>query len=266
MRRRGGLSSSEIVSSLGGVVEWYDYMLFAFMTPVFSRVFFPSEDKVAGVIVTFGIFAAGYLVRPLGALYWGSTGDRKGRKRTLVASTVLMAVPMALTALLPGHASWGLYAAAGLLALRLLQGFAVGGETAGVIVVLLESAPTGQRGRVESYAQMVIGLGILLSSLLGALATGTLTQTELDAWGWRALYGVGAVLAVGIAWLMQIKVEEPEEFEHQVEPVLLTALLTALSTPKSAVPSPVVHSALCTPAPTPDLVRRCCATNCHLLG
>lgn len=217
MARRGSLSSSEIVSSLGGIVEWYDYMLFAFMTPVFSRVFFPSEDKVAGVIVTFGIFAAGYLVRPLGALYWGSTGDRLGRKRTLVASTALMALPMALTALLPGHAAWGLYAAAALLALRLIQGFAVGGETAGVIVVLLESAAPGQRGRVESYAQMVIGIGILLSSLLGALAAGTLTQAELDAWGWRALYGVGAFLALSIAWLMQKKVEEPEEFEHQVE-------------------------------------------------
>ncbi|MCH2187015.1 MFS transporter, partial [Myxococcota bacterium] len=187
------------------------------MTPVFARVFFPSEDKVAGVIVAFGIFAAGYLIRPLGALYWGSVGDRKGRKRTLIASTVLMALPMALTGLLPGYESWGSYAAMALLALRLVQGFAVGGETAGVIVVLLESAQTGQRGRIESYAQMVIGFGILLSSLLGALATGTLTESEMDTWGWRALYGVGAGLALIVAWLMQRMVEEPEKFEHQLE-------------------------------------------------
>lgn len=217
MARDDKHKTSEIVSALGGIVEWYDYMLFAFMTPVFSRVFFPGEDKVAAVIATFGIFAAGYIVRPLGALYWGSVGDRKGRKHTLVASTALMALPMALTALLPGHASWGIVAAIGLLLLRMIQGLAVGGETAGVIVVLIESAPAGQRGRVGSYSQTVIGGGILLSSLLAALFTGTLAQTQLDSWGWRVLYGIGAVIAVGIAWLMHKKVEEPEDFEDAVK-------------------------------------------------
>ena len=214
MAKRDEHKTSEVVSALGGIVEWYDYMLFAFMTPVFSRVFFPDEDKVTGVIATFGIFAAGYVVRPLGALYWGSVGDRKGRKHTLVASTALMALPMALTAVLPGHASWGLFAAIALLVLRMVQGLAVGGETAGVIVMLIESAPTGERGRIGSYAQTVIGGGILLSSLLAALFTGTLAQSQLDGWGWRVLYGIGASIAVGIAWLMHKKVEEPEDFTH----------------------------------------------------
>ncbi len=204
---------SELVSALGGIAEWYDYMLFAFMTPVFTRVFFPETDRAVGVILTFGVFAGGYIVRPLGALFWGRLGDKRGRKVTLVASTVAMVVPMGLVALLPSYATWGFLAPVLLLLLRMGQGFAVGGETAGVIVLLLESAPPGERGRVGSYSQTVIGGGILLASLLSALLTGTLTAEALDAWGWRALYGLGAAMALAVAWLMQRYVEEPEDFK-----------------------------------------------------
>lgn len=205
---------SEAVSALGGIVEWYDYLLFAFMTPVFSRVFFPESHKTVGIIAGFGVFAAGYVIRPLGALYWGNVGDRKGRKKTLVLSTAAMVPPMVGMAVLPGFETLGLTSAVILVLLRFMQGFAVGGETAGVIVVLMESAKNHERGRVEAYSQMVIGAGILLASLLAALVTATLSQEELDAWGWRLLYGVGAVAAVAIAWLLNRYVVEPEDFKR----------------------------------------------------
>jgi MHS family proline/betaine transporter-like MFS transporter len=182
------------IAALGTVVEWYDFSLYLYLTPVLGRVFFHSQHAS---IRTYGVFAAAYLMRPVGAMFFGHFGDRMGRRFTLVISAGVMAAAMAITALLPSYAQIGPYAGVLLSVLRGLMGFSVGGEYTGVLVYLLEVTGPRRRGYVASWAPATSQIGALLAVGLATLFTAELPTDALDAWGWRVLYGLGALLATG---------------------------------------------------------------------
>jgi MHS family proline/betaine transporter-like MFS transporter len=182
------------IAALGTVVEWYDFSLYLYLTPVLGRVFFHSQNAS---IRTYGVFAAAYLMRPVGAMFFGHFGDRMGRRFTLVISAGVMAAAMAITALLPSYAQIGPYAGVLLSVLRGLMGFSVGGEYTGVLVYLLEVTGPRRRGYVASWAPATSQIGALLAVGLATLFTAELPTDALDAWGWRVLYGLGALLATG---------------------------------------------------------------------
>jgi len=183
------------IAAFGTVVEWYDFSLYLYLTPVMGRVFFHTEHSP---IRTYLVFAIAYLMRPIGAMFFGHFGDRMGRRISLVISAGVMAVAMAITALLPTYAQIGPYAGVLLLLLRALMGFSVGGEYTGILVYLLEVTGPRRRGYVASWAPATSQIGALLAVGLATLFTGQLSDDALDAWGWRVLYGVGALLATGM--------------------------------------------------------------------
>jgi MHS family proline/betaine transporter-like MFS transporter len=150
---------------IGTILEWYDYSLYVYLAPVFAGLFFPSGNQVTSLIATFAVFAAGYLMRPLGAAFFGYYGDTRGRKKALVLRVALMSVPTVGIAVLPTHASIGAAVAVLLVLLRLLQGFSVGGEFSGSIVLLAESARRGRRGFTAAVVAAMGGVGVLLASL-----------------------------------------------------------------------------------------------------
>ncbi|MBL4768147.1 MAG: MFS transporter [Rhodobacteraceae bacterium] len=182
---------------VGNILEWYDFAVYGFFAPILATLFFPSDDPVTSLIAAYGAFAAGFLMRPVGAVIFGHIGDRLGRKRALTLSIVLMAIPSLCIGLLPTYEQIGVTAGVLLVVLRMLQGVAVGGEFTGSIVYLTENAPPGRRGFFASWSLFGANGGILLGSLVGALLSYLLTDMQLHSWGWRLpfLAGVGVAIA-----------------------------------------------------------------------
>lgn len=200
------------VAALSTVVEWYDFTLYLYFATVLSRVFFGGGETA--LLATLAGFAVSYLMRPLGALCFGHLGDRLGRRWMLLASMALMAAAMLATALLPTHAQIGASAGVLLLALRCVMAFSVGGEYTGVVAYLLESAPPRRRGLVTSLASAASEVGALLAVALSALTVALLPPADLDTWGWRIPFFVGAALALLIL-LARSGMHESPEFERQ---------------------------------------------------
>jgi MHS family proline/betaine transporter-like MFS transporter len=203
---------SIIVAALSTAVEWYDFTLYLYFSTVLSRVFFGGGD--ASLIATLGGFALAYLMRPVGAVVFGHIGDRMGRRPMLLLSMLIMSVAMLLTALLPTHAQIGPIAAWLLLLLRCVMGFSVGGEYTGVVAYLLESAPDGRRGLIASLAAAASEVGALLAVAVSALTVSAMSAADLEAWGWRIPFFVGAGLA-GLVWIARSSMQESPDFERQ---------------------------------------------------
>lgn len=218
MQHRGAGASGAMhrrsmwVAALSTVVEWYDFTLYLYFATVLSRVFFGGGETA--LLATLAGFAVSYLMRPLGALCFGHLGDRLGRRWMLLASMALMAAAMLATALLPTHAQIGASAGVLLLALRCVMAFSVGGEYTGVVAYLLESAPPRRRGLVTSLASAASEVGALLAVALSALTVALLPPADLDTWGWRIPFFVGAALALLIL-LARSGMHESPEFERQ---------------------------------------------------
>jgi MHS family proline/betaine transporter-like MFS transporter len=210
---RAGISRGSLaVAAVSTVVEWYDFTLFLYFATVLSRVFFGGGE--GALLMTLAGFAVAYLLRPLGALFFGHIGDRLGRRRTLLASVALMTAAMIATALLPTHAQIGAAAGWLLLALRCVMGFAVGGEYASVVAYLLEGAKPGRRGLVASSASAASEVGALIAVGVSALTVHLLPAPDLDAWGWRIPFLVGGALAIAV-WVARATLEESPDFERQ---------------------------------------------------
>jgi MHS family proline/betaine transporter-like MFS transporter len=203
---------SMIIAGLSTVVEWYDFTLYLYLATVLSRVFFGGGENA--LLATLAGFAVSYLMRPLGALVFGNLGDRFGRRYMLLASMLLMTVAMLATALLPTFESIGATAGVLLLLLRCLMAFSVGGEYTGVVAYLLETAPVRRRGLVTSLASAASEVGALLAVALSALTVALLSTAQLDGWGWRIPFFVGAALA-GAILLARSTMHESPEFERQ---------------------------------------------------
>ncbi|WP_313458476.1 MFS transporter [Stenotrophomonas sp.] len=203
-----------VIAGLSTVVEWYDFTLYLYLATVLSRVFFGGGEEA--LLVTLAGFAVSYLMRPLGALCFGSLGDRIGRRWMLLASMILMTAAMLATALLPTFASIGVSAGVLLLLLRCVMAFSVGGEYTGVVAYLLESAPVRRRGLVTSLASAASEIGALLAVGVSALTVALLSDAQLAAWGWRIPFFVGAALA-GVILVARSTLHESPEFIRQRE-------------------------------------------------
>jgi MHS family proline/betaine transporter-like MFS transporter len=199
------------VAALSTVVEWYDFTLYLYFATVISRVFFGGGG--AGLAATLGGFAVAYLMRPVGAVVLGHIADRHGRRPMLLLSMAIMSLAMLLTALLPTLGQIGPAAAWLLFGLRCVMGFSVGGEYTGVISYLLEGARAERRGLIASLAAASSEVGALLAVGLSAATVSVLSEAQLQAWGWRIPYLVGAALA-GTVWLARSTMEESPDFER----------------------------------------------------
>ncbi|MGO4701385.1 MFS transporter [Dyella sp. 2RAB6] len=206
--------SSMAVAALSTVVEWYDFTLYLYFATVLSRVFFGGGAN--SLLATLAGFAISYAMRPLGAVVFGHIGDRIGRRRTLLWSMMLMTLAMLATALLPSHASIGSSAGVLLLLLRCFMAFSVGGEYTGVVAYLLEGARQDRRGLITSLASAASEIGALLAVGVSALTVSAMSTAQLDAWGWRIPFFVGAALA-GCVWIARSTMEESPDFVRQVE-------------------------------------------------
>ncbi len=181
---------------IGNILEWYDFAVYGFFAAIIGEQFFPSDDPTVSLIAAFGAFAAGFLMRPVGAIFFGRIGDLVGRKRMLFLSVMLMAIPTFIIGLLPTHEKIGYAAAILMVVMRMLQGLSVGGEYTGSIVFLVEHAPPHKRGFFSSFSMIGATLGILLGSGMGALITSFLTEAQLESWGWRLPFLIG--ISIGL--------------------------------------------------------------------
>jgi MFS transporter, MHS family, proline/betaine transporter len=187
---------ARLASMVGNALEWYDFAIYGYFAATLGKHFFPSEDPAVSVIAAFGVFAIGFLARPVGSIIFGNLGDRVGRRRVLIVSIVVMAVPTTLVGFLPTYAEIGPWAPALLIVLRLLQGLSVGGEMTGSITFMIESASPNRRGLAGSWAYVGVGTGFLLGSAVGSAVTGLLSQAAVDSWGWRIPFLLGSVIAI----------------------------------------------------------------------
>ena len=203
---------SAVIAAFSTIVEWYDFTLYLYFATTLSRVFFGGGE--GSLLATLAGFAIAYLMRPLGALFFGHIGDRHGRRTTLLLSVALMTAAMLAIALLPTRAQIGPAAGVLLLLLRCVMGFAVGGEYTGVVAYLLEGAKPGRRGLVTSMAAAASEVGGLLAVGLAAVTVSVVSGPALDAWGWRIPFLVGAGLAACV-WIARATMQESPDFERQ---------------------------------------------------
>ena len=200
------------IAAFSTIVEWYDFTLYLYFATVLSRVFFGGGG--GSLLLTLGGFALAYLLRPLGAVFFGHIGDSRGRRTMMLASVALMTAAMLGTALLPTHATIGPAAGWLLFLLRCVMGFSVGGEYTGVVAYLLEGASSNRRGLITSSASAASEVGALLAVGISALTVSLLSPADLNAWGWRIPFFVGAALAASV-WIARSKMHESPEFERQ---------------------------------------------------
>lgn len=197
-------------SLVGNLFEWYDFALFGYFAPVIGKLFFPSDNKAVELISAFGAFAAGYLIRPIGGMIFGYIGDRMGRKKAMVLSILLMAIPTALIGVLPTYAEIGIWAPILLMTIRMLQGISMGGNYGGSITFTTEHTDPSRRGLIGSFAVTSCLLGILVGSGAAALATNVFTEADLMAWGWRIPFVVGILICFVGFYIRRNVPESPE--------------------------------------------------------
>jgi len=200
-----------VAASSGNLVEWFDFYIYAFCAIYFAPAFFPKSDDTAQLMNTAGIFAAGFLMRPIGGWLFGRLADRQGRKTSMVLSVSLMCVGSMVIAFTPTYAEIGAWAPAILLAARLLQGLSVGGEYGATATYMSEVALRGQRGFFSSFQYVTLIGGQLLAVSTVVILQQFLSEPELKAWGWRIPFVVGAITAVVALFLRRTLSETADE-------------------------------------------------------
>ncbi|KAA9016400.1 MFS transporter [Sphingobium limneticum] len=190
-----------IGGSTGNLVEWYDWYAYAAFTIYFAPHFFPSEDRTAQLLSAAGIFAVGFLMRPIGAWLMGVYADRHGRKSGLTLSVALMCAGSLLIAVTPGYETIGVAAPLLLVLARLMQGLSIGGEYGASATYLSEMAGKNRRGFFSSFQYVTLIAGQLVAICVLLLLQATLSEAQLDAWGWRIPFFIGGLLAVIVFWL-----------------------------------------------------------------
>ncbi len=200
-------------SSLGTVFEWYDFYLYGSLAAIISRQFFSAVNPTAAFIFALLAFAAGFAVRPFGALVFGRVGDLVGRKYTFLLTIMIMGSATFIVGVLPSYAKIGILAPVALVALRLLQGLALGGEYGGAATYVAEYAPAGKRGAYTSWIQTTATLGLFLSLLVILGCRIALGTEAFEAWGWRIPFLVSLIL-LGISVWIRLKLHESPLFER----------------------------------------------------
>lgn len=204
---------SIISSSIGNILEWYDFGLFAIYSTIFSQLFFPEANPRIALLETLGIFSIGFFCRPIGALIFGYLGDKRGRSKTLRLSILMISLPTLLIGLLPTYASIGVAAPILLLLIRIWQGISLGGEYSGNLIYLAESAPSKHRATITAFAGAGANLGILLASIVGGITSYCFSDTVFMAWGWRIPYIISGVFCLFI-YATRLQMQETAAFEY----------------------------------------------------
>jgi len=223
---------------IGNLLEWYDFAVYGYFAAAIGHTFFPEQDKVAQVLAAFGVFAVGFLMRPVGGALIGSIGDRFGRRTALTVSVAAMAIPTFLVGVLPGYRTLGIAAPILLTLLRMIQGLSVGGEYTTSIVFVVEHARPGRRGVMGAVACCGATAGILLGSATGAVLAAAMPADTLEDWGWRIPFLIGLLVGLAGFVLRRNIHEEATARKTERSPLLATvrnyapllARLAALST------------------------------------
>ena len=198
-------------SSLGTMIEWYDFYIFGSLAVVLSTKFFPSDNPTAAFLSTLATFAAGFVVRPFGALFFGRLGDIIGRKYTFMVTLLLMGGATFLIGCVPSYETIGFMAPVLVLVLRLLQGLALGGEYGGAATYVAEHAPSGQKGYWTSWIQTTATVGLFVSLMVILLTKSMLSKEDFDAWGWRVPFWV-SIIMVFVSYLIRKNMSESPVF------------------------------------------------------
>ncbi|MGD8825060.1 MAG: MFS transporter [Myxococcales bacterium] len=198
---------------IGNVIEWYDFALYGYMAGTLSTLFFPGNDQTASLIATYGVFAAGFVMRPLGSALFGWLGDTAGRSLTMLVSVAMMSLPTFLLGCLPTYALVGLWAPVLLVVVRLIQGLSVGGEFSSSVTYLVETAPDDRRGLSGSWANTGSMFGMLLGSGVAAACATWFTSEQLHDWGWRVPFLLGGLLGI-VSILMRRHLPRSKHFEE----------------------------------------------------
>ncbi|WP_369245469.1 MFS transporter [Streptomyces sp. R41] len=199
-------------AALASAVEWYDYFVFGIAAAlVLGDLYFPAGSSSAGVLASFATFAVGFLARPLGGVIAGQLGDKHGRKPMLVLALTLMGLATTGIGLLPTYDTIGIAAPILLVALRVVQGIAVGAQWGGAMLLATEYAPEGKRGVYGSFVQLGVPIGVVTANTVFLVAGATTSESAFAAWGWRLPFLVG-LLVLGLAWYIHTRVEETPEF------------------------------------------------------
>jgi len=211
--QRISITQVAVASFIGTAIEWYDFFLYGTAAAlIFNRLFFPNFDPLGGTLAAFGTYAVGFIARPLGGIIFGHYGDKIGRKSMLSLTLLLMGVATFCIGLLPTYGTLGIWAALLLVLLRLLQGFGVGGEWGGAVLMAVEHAPDGKRGFYGSWPQVGVPAGLLLSTGVFSLVS-TLPEAQLLSWGWRVPFLL-SLLLVGVGLFIRLRIHETPAFNQ----------------------------------------------------
>ena len=199
-------------SSLGTMFEWYDFFVYGALATIFSKQFFTGLNETAAFIFALLVFAAGFAVRPFGALVFGRLGDLVGRKHTFLITIIIMGLSTFLVGLLPTYASIGIAAPIILVLLRMAQGLAIGGEYGGAATYVAEHAPHGSRGAYTSWIQMTATAGLFLSLIVIMICRAFIPAEDFDAWGWRIPFLLSFLL-LGVSVWIRLRLDESSAFK-----------------------------------------------------
>jgi MFS family permease len=216
VEHRVQLRRAVIASTIGTTIEWYDFFLYSTVTGlVFAKLYFPASDPLVGTLQAFGIYAVGFVARPIGAAIFGHYGDRIGRKAALIATLLLMGIATFLVAFVPTYAEIGIWGAIILTVLRFIQGVGVGGEWGGSVLLSMEWARTDQhRGFIAAWPQFGVPAGLFLANL-AALAFSQIAGSQFLDWGWRIPFFLSIIL-VGIGLYIRLGILETPTFSRLV--------------------------------------------------
>src|ERR1700722_4417347 len=212
--RTRAIRLTAFASLIGTTIEWYDFILYTSLAGlIFNKLFFPANDPVVSLLLAYATFAIGFVTRPIGGVFFGHFGDRIGRKPLLVLTLTMMGAATFLIGLVPTYASIGIAAPLLVIALRLSQGFAMGGEWGGAVLMAFEYAPPEKRGFYACFPQIGFALGLCLSTGAIALLSSVLSNEAFLAWGWRCAFLISAVL-LGVGLFIRLALVETPEFAH----------------------------------------------------
>ena len=212
MEKPGSIRLVAVASLIGTTIEWYDFFLYNTAAALlFPQLFFPKLDPLSGTLASFATYTVGFVARPVGGIVMGHFGDRVGRKSMLVLTLIIMGVATALIGLVPTYNQIGVWAPVALVALRVAQGFGVGGEWGGAVLMAVEHAPPGKRGFYGSWPQIGVPAGLALAIAIFRLFSTNLPEADFVSWGWRVPFLLSVVL-VGFGLLIRVRILETPAF------------------------------------------------------
>lgn len=211
-KSKGGLFRVIVASMMGNALEWYDYALYGIMAPLIASHFFPKGDEYVQLLSTYGVFAAGFVARPIGAIFFGWFGDRYGRRSSLTLAILMMAIPTGCIGLLPTYDQIGIWAPVLLTFICLLQGLSLGGEYSGSMTYLVEHAPAGRRGLIGAMAKTSLMVGFLMGQGMSLILSFSMSEEDFASYGWRIGFGVGILIGV-VGYYIRTKCEESPVYE-----------------------------------------------------